>query len=209
MKRVQKLFGLCLIGSLLAVHPISGADLPGILYLAATSFSMNVDNKNISDEISDDQIKEYMNKLCFELSYIQSVLHSYPPIYQVGFRSSAQECITFFDEYKQKENDKNRLRRCAEQLLQEKGFEAREFESIENPNLKKDELKSICKRNEKYHEKWIVSLNMLHWVVEDNKKIKFSHHGYDDEEMSSDFMIKLYEEVVGNLRCNVKSAKKG
>ncbi len=160
MKRVQKLLGFCLIGSLLAVHPISGADFSAITgegvgeaiaWYLNSFFLQSVggeggnpqppmdggkasDNKKLGDQISDDQIIKYMNFLLFEVkvSAIQgSSGDGEEYAFDVDNKAILRETIEFFDTYATKNQGHiDRLKRLARELFHEKGFVAKKAERV-------------------------------------------------------------------------------
>ncbi len=148
MKRVQKLLGLCLIGSLLAVHPISGADFYGVMSSVVSSLSgpdgeggnsqlpiMMIDG----EEVSDNEIEEKMRSLCFDRSFDATA-----PSDRGRFRLTFNDCDLkessklkkFFEKFAQ--NNKERLQSCGYQLLMQQGFDFEAW-NLKYPNCKMNE----------------------------------------------------------------------
>ena len=175
MKKFQKLFGLCLIGSLLVEHPISGADfgvdISGMLNLLSFSSEngeegndqspiMMIDGENILDE----EIKERMKLLCFD-----RLFDATPPGHVGRFRLTFNDCNLkksselkkFFENFAP--NNKERLQSCGYQLLMQEGFDLESWSSKDHN----------CKMNESNN--FVVALMMLEKIIDGfDAKVHFS-----------------------------------
>ncbi len=316
MKKFQKLLGLCLIGSLLAVHPISsverslvqrisekvqknpqGAALAGALLLGIAAYTWNTSAegstlralpkyllntpelrvrkgasaaslalayaahryskskpvsaiaglvllislysvcKDISlvkdvqlakagKEVSDEHIKRYMDSLCFNRKMSQGFVEEPgSAISYSEFDFEDNSCFTFdqkklqdkfFSVCKENEDYKGQLQRCAQQLLQEKGFVAREFEEFEQLKGQWDRggWLRVNRANQCFHQQWIAELKMLHRVIHEQEDAfsLLKYMDYDGKNIPKDFMVKLYRSVAGEVKTecrNVKRANEG
>ncbi len=182
MKKFQKLLGLCLIGSLLAVHPISGADLPifsGNEFAGLVSLFFgptgNGEGGNPQppippimmdgEEVSDEDLTNRIGSLCFGRSFDNPTLGS------PNFTGGSRFTLTFNDRDSNKRNfkeffemfapnNKERLQSCGYQLFTQAGFDLKAWES-----------KDADYKNDKMYEFIIAHLMM--------KKII---HGFDAKE---------------------------
>ena len=202
MKRIQKLLGLCLIGFLLAVHPISGADIYWMLRLDFPSVFGLADG----EEVSDEQIKDRMRSLCFDRLYIYAHcsadygLDLRVTFYFLNFGSANKRLRDFFEIFAI--DNKEQLQRCGHQLLMQKGLDVEKYGvPVFNSN---DELLDSDEH------KYVIALLMLKKII----------NGFQGEHSQDAFLSynasceiadlpKTYKEILGNIGdgFNIKPAK--
>ncbi len=279
MKKFQKLLGLCLIGFLLAVRPISGGDFSAITgegvgeaiaWVLNSFFLQSLGGEEgepqLSNEVSDDQIIDFMGFLFFDCERkATGINHSNPPSQGFYFDKSKpliKEYVEFFETYATNEDHIEQLKRCAKKLFQKKGFELKKLDPLPAIRDSRDytcscgvegnycyecyklnqeayyvsvsEKLKVADKNKDYFLKWGVPLILLKKFIIRGKELEnlgkgleverpvypcFSiippyeysprDRGYDKHGLSEEYMINLYNEVIGGDDTrNIKPAKR-
>ncbi len=225
MKKFQKLLGLFLIGSLLAVHPISGADFSmivncnlgeGLGELFNLFVSQSVDGERGNPELSNENIEDYLDRMHWRTRWHPSrfegdslkgnshkVSFAYNSLSMEGPRISLGKQREYFNSrLKEDENLKSRMKECAKKVLAKRGFD---FDWM------------ICEKNKlmqlKDYNEWIVPIISLTLVTDGSSCNDFSYVVYDNEKKEvqlkcTEEMCRRFKDLFPQDGANIKRAKR-